>query len=32
MLQDFKLTALDKQAKIDFGSTLGVTVGVMYVF
>lgn len=32
MLQDFKLTALDKQAKVDFGSTVGVTVGVMYVF
>ena len=31
-LEDFELSALDKSAKVDFGSTLGVTVGVMYVF
>ena len=32
MLDDFELSALDKSAKVDFGSTFGVTLGVMYVF
>ena len=32
MLPDFELTAADKRATVDFGTTLGVTLGVMYVF
>lgn len=32
MLDDFKLRAGDKQATVDFGSTFGLTFGVMYVF
>ena len=28
-LEDFKLTALNKEATVDFGSTFGVTFGVM---
>jgi hypothetical protein len=32
MLQDFNIEAASKRANVDFGSTFGVTVGVMYVF
>jgi hypothetical protein len=31
-LDDFRIEAANKRAKIDFGSTVGVSVGVMYVF
>ena len=31
-LDDLTLQATHKSAKVDFGSTFGVTLGVMYVF
>lgn len=31
-LEDFKMTAANKAATVDFGSTFGVTLGVMYAF
>jgi hypothetical protein len=31
-LDDFKLNALNREARLDFGSTFGVVVGVMYAF
>jgi hypothetical protein len=31
-LGDYVVEAENKRAKVDFGATLGVTMGVMYVF